>query len=192
MRQLVLASGSSYRKKLLQKIIPEFIVDAPDIEEAPLAHEPGHKLALRLAIDKAEKTAKHYKDHLVVGADQVAILTGKQLTKPGNRSKAISQLREQSGKSIQFHTGLCVMDSNSQQQLSLIDTSTVHFRQLTDTEIEHYIDREQPFDCAGSFKSEGLGIALFERIEAEDPNSLIGLPLIKLISLLKQLNYYVL
>ena len=192
MKKLVLASGSPYRRDLLQKLRLNFLTCSPEIDESAKFAESGGNLAVRLAIEKAEAAAEQYHNHLIIGSDQVAMHRDKQLCKPGNRENAIRQLTEQSGHAVMFHTGLCVLDSASRKYLTALDTCTVYFKQLSARQIEHYVDLEQPYQCAGSFKSEGLGIALFHKIEGDDPNSLIGLPLIKLTSLLEQFDCTVL
>lgn len=192
MKKLVLASSSIYRQQLLQKLHLKFITCPAEIDESAHALESGEQLAVRLAITKAKSVAEHYGEHIIIASDQVAMHEGRQLRKPGDRDTAIQQLSRQSGHQVKFHTGLCVMDSANDHYLTALDTCTVYFRQLGSEQIRHYVDLEQPYDCAGSFKSEGLGIALFEKIEGDDPNALIGLPLIKLVSLLAQFGHPVL
>ena len=147
---------------------------------------------MRLAQEKAKALAFNYPEHLIIAADQVAMLNNRQLEKPGNRNNAIKQLQNSSGSKVNFYTSIFILNSATNETQGDLDTCTVHFKHLTDQQIQNYIDLEQPYDCAGSFKSEGLGIALFERIDSEDPNALIGLPLIKLISLLSAFNIDVL
>lgn len=183
--KLVLASSSPYRKDLLAKLGLLFEAVSPSIDESPQPHETPEDLALRLAKEKAQALAKKFSTHLIIGSDQVAMLSGRQLTKPGDRDRAISQLRAASGRAVTFYTSICVLDSASEDAKLDLDRTIVHFRTLADSQIEHYVDRDRPFDCAGGFKSESLGIALFEKIETEDPNALIGLPLIRLIRLLE-------
>jgi len=182
---LVLASSSSYRKALLDKLGLPYETASPDIDEAPHPAEAPESQARRLATEKARVLAGRFPAHLIIGSDQVAVAAGLRLGKPGSRENAIAQLRASAGKSVVFHTALCVLNSQTGETQVDADRTVVHFRALTDQQIEHYVDREQPLDCAGSFKSEGLGIALFERIEGEDPNALIGLPLIRLIRVLE-------
>ncbi len=191
MNHIVLASGSRYRSQLLKRLNLTFISCSPDIDESRLLNEPAGNMAIRLAIKKAKALLPRFPQHIIIGSDQVAIANGKQLCKPGNRENAIKQLTEQSGHAVTFHTGLCILDSAKQQYLTDLDISTVYFKQLTEAQIRHYIDLEKPYNCAGSFKSEGLGIALFEKIQSDDPNALIGLPLIKLINLLNEFNIHV-
>ncbi|NJD05233.1 MAG: septum formation inhibitor Maf [Methylococcaceae bacterium] len=184
-RKLVLATGSRYRRQLLGKLELPFDSASPDIDES---HRPGESpmaLARRLASEKAMALANQFPDHLIIGSDQVAELNGRALGKPGTHSRATAQLRAASGNTMVFFTAVCVLDSRSTLSRSDVDRTVVYFRPLTDQQIERYVDREQPLDCAGSFKSEGLGIALFEKIDGEDPNALIGLPLIRLIRILE-------
>lgn len=184
--KLILASSSPYRKAVLEKLGLPFAAKSPDIDESPLPDEPPARSAARLAELKCRALQEKYPNHLIIGSDQVAMLDAKQLIKPGNRANAIKQLREASGRLVVFYTGICLLDAVSGRGETEVDRCTVRFRKLSDTQIENYVDRDQPFDCAGSFKSESLGIALFERIEGDDPNALIGLPLIRLIGLLKK------
>ncbi len=186
MQSIVLASGSLYRSSLLQKLHLKFVTFNSTIDESALPHETPKELAIRLSVAKATATAKKYCDHLIIGSDQVAAIGNTMMGKPGNRENAIQQLTMQSGQIVQFFTGICVLDSKSGRLLSDLDICEAHFRTLSAQQIQRYIDAEQPFDCAGGFKSEGFGIALFHKITGEDPNALIGLPLIKLIALLDQ------
>lgn len=189
MRKIVLGSTSPFRRSLLEKLHIPFDCDKPNIDESPLENEYPKALVERLAIEKAKKVAEMHNDALIIGSDQVAICDGVILGKPHTRENAIKQLMSFSGKRVTFLTGLCVFDSNSNQTKSLVEPFYVDFKQLTEKEVSTYVDIEEPLNCAGSFKSEGLGISLFEKLSGDDPNSLIGLPLIKLISLLKQLDY---
>lgn len=185
--QLILASTSIYRKQLLEKLSIPFETKKPNCDETPLNDESAKALVLRLAKDKAESCLLNDdKPHLVIGSDQVCVINEKIVGKPLNRDNAIRQLQQASGKAITFYTGIAIFNSFHQTTDVELDTFTVHFRQLTQQQIENYVDKEQPFYCAGSFKSEGLGIALFERLEGKDPNALIGLPLITLIDMLKK------
>ena len=183
---LILASSSRYRADLLKRLGLTFSQISPDINENPRAGETPEKLAWRLATEKARAVATKHPGSLVIGSDQVASLDGIALGKPGTAIKARRQLSLCSGKSVHFYTGLCLAGPNIGQQSTLVDTFIVHFRKLGADQISRYIEKEQPLDCAGSFKMEGLGISLFERLEGKDPNSLIGLPLIDLLSLLNQ------
>ena len=184
--RIVLASSSPYRQALLRRVLPQFSTAAPDIDESPLPAETPAALVRRLAEAKARAVALTHPDALIIGSDQVAALGAQLLTKPGHRSRAIAQLRACSGKRVQFWTGLCVLDAPSATTDVLVEAFAVHFLSLSPAQIERYIDREQPLDCAGAFKAEGLGVALFERLEGDDPSSLIGLPLIALCGLLRK------
>jgi MAF protein len=192
MLPIVLASGSQYRADLLRKLQLDFICCTSHVDETALTGESAPQLATRLSLAKAQAVSADFPQHLIIGSDQVAVCDEQFLHKPGSREQAIHQLTQQSGRTAQFYTGICVLNSSSCQSFSDIDLCTVHFKPLSKSQIIRYLDLEQPFDCAGSFKSEGLGIALFSRIEGDDPNALIGLPLIKLISLLTQFGVEVL
>lgn len=186
---LVLASTSSFRKALLEKLLLPFTTCAPNVDETPQTDESAMALVARLAAAKARAGAaevqQQYKGGaLVIGSDQVAVIDGQIVGKPLTEAKAVAQLQAASGKAITFYTGLSLYNSGTDTIETLLDTFTVHFRQLTDAQIRYYVATEQPLYCAGSFMCEGLGIALFERMEGNDPNSLIGLPLISLISML--------
>lgn len=183
--KLILASSSPYRRELLNKLGLTFDTASPDIDETPLPDEAPMQTAMRLSLQKAVALAPKFPQHLIVGSDQVAMLEDKPLTKPGSRENTIAQLAAASGKTAHFYTGVCVYDSGSGQHRVDCDHCAVTFRELSRVQIERYVDRDQPFNCAGGFKAESLGIALFERIEGDDPNALIGLPLIKLIGLLE-------
>ncbi|MCG9596748.1 Maf-like protein [Vibrio sp. Isolate25] len=182
--QLVLASTSPYRKQLLDKLSLPFVTASPRFDETPLSNEQPENLVKRLAIGKAE-SCQTEQPSLIIGSDQVCIINGQIIGKPKNREKAIQQLTQQSGKAIQFFTGLAIHNTETEKTEVRVDTFTVQFRKLTHQQICNYVDKEQPFYCAGSFKSEGLGIALFERLEGKDPNTLIGLPLIDLVDMLE-------
>lgn len=182
---LILASTSPYRRQLLERLGLPFTSAAPDIDERPRPGESPQVLVLRLAEAKARAIASTHPNALVIGSDQVACIDKDILGKPGDRACAIAQLERASGRTVVFQTGLCLLDTVSGRAQTLVEPFRVHFRHLDRRQIEGYLDREQPFDCAGSFKSEGLGIALFERLEGDDPNTLIGLPLIRLVSLLE-------
>ena len=183
-QSLVLASSSVYRQQLLNKLGLKFIAESPHVDETALEAESPHALALRLAELKARALMKRYSQHLIIGSDQVALLDGVQLCKPNNKENAMAQLSASSGRCVEFISSVCVFNSQTQQLVSDIDICRVTFKILSVAQIARYVELEQPFDCAGSFKSEGLGIVLFERIVGEDPNSLVGLPLIKLVNLL--------
>ncbi|MCL1113958.1 Maf-like protein [Shewanella basaltis] len=188
--KLVLASTSPFRQHLLQKLMLPFDCVSPDIDETPLQNETAPALVQRLAEQKAlagaQLASKTDKPQLVIGSDQVAVINGQIIGKPHTIDNAIAQLSAASGQAITFYTGLAVYHNTTQQMLSCIEPFTVHFKTLTHAQIRYYVETEQPLWCAGSFKSEGLGIALFSKLEGDDPNTLIGLPLIKLIELLEQ------
>ncbi|MCD1126249.1 Maf-like protein [Jinshanibacter sp. LJY008] len=180
MTTLILASTSPYRQALLEKLELPFICIAPEVDETPQVNESAEALVLRLATSKAKAVAKNNPDSLIIGSDQVCVLNQQITGKPLSRENAIAQLTQASGQSVTFYTGLCLYNSHSRKAEAICEPFTVFFRHLSQVEIEAYIDKEQPWYCAGSFKSEGLGITLFERLEGRDPNSLIGLPLIAL------------
>jgi len=183
--QLVLASTSPFRRSILEKLNIEFKAIAPEVDETPLADEIPEQLVARLAEAKAMAVAKHISNALVIGSDQVAVVDGRILGKPGNHENALIQLKRAAGKRVCLLTGLCLYNTESQRaQIEMVPFNVV-FRQLNDSQIENYLRIEQPYNCAGSFKSEGLGIALFDRLEGDDPNTLIGLPLIRLIHMLE-------
>ena len=185
-RELVLASTSAYRRALLQRLRLRFETAAPDADESALAGERPEQTAWRLSLDKARAVARRFPDALVIGSDQVAALGGERLGKPGNHANAVRQLLSLSGKAADFHTAVSLLDARTGEARSHIVPCRVVFRSLDQRQIENYLRLEQPYDCAGSAKSEGLGIALIERIETEDPTSLVGLPLIALSRMLAQ------
>lgn len=185
---LILASSSEYRRQLLQKLQIPFTSIAPKIDETALADEKPHETALRLAQEKARKIGSEYPHALIIGCDQVATLDGEQLGKPGNHQNATKQLQKMRGREVTFHSALCLYNAATDTMQAQVVPYLVRFRTLTDEQIENYLAKEQPYQCAGSAKSEGLGIALMERMLGDDPNALIGLPLIKLISMLQNEN----
>ncbi|KAF1709905.1 septum formation inhibitor Maf [Pseudoxanthomonas kalamensis DSM 18571] len=185
--RLILASTSRYRGELLQRLRLPFETAAPGIDESPLPGEPPPVLAARLAKAKAEAVGRQQPGAWVIGSDQCAELLGKPLGKPGHRQAAIKQLAAMSGHPVDFHTAVCLWRDGT--CLQAMDTITVRLRPLSSAEIERYVDAEQPLDCAGSFKSEGLGIALFDSIDSHDPTALIGLPLIALSRLLREAGF---
>ncbi len=189
--QLVLASTSPFRQQLLSKLSIPFVIAQPECDETPLLNESPETLVQRLADQKARSCIVD-EPSLIVGSDQVCVIDGQIVGKPHTKPKAIEQLMNQSGKAITFYTGLALYNSHTQQSQITVDTFTVHFRQLTHSMIEKYVEKEMPLNCAGSFKSEGLGIALFEKLDGDDPNTLVGLPLIKLIQLLENEGFPVL
>ena len=185
-RTLVLGSTSRYRRALLERLGLPFLMDPPDLDEAALPRETPAQTALRLAEAKARAVAARHPDALVIGSDQVADCAGQAVGKPGTRDAAAAQLRALSGRTVVFHTGLALVDAASGRcRTALVDVAST-FRTLAAAEIDAYLDRETPYDCAGSVKSEGLGIALFDRIASDDPTALIGLPLIALCRLLRE------
>jgi septum formation protein len=185
-RRLVLGSTSRYRAELLGRLGFVFEQRAPGTPETELPGEIPAARAMQLAIAKATDAGAGLADALVIGSDQVAELDGLLLEKPGSAERAHAQLSACSGRVVSFHTALCVFDTSSGQRRTHLDLTRVHFRHLRSEEISRYIARERPLDCAGSFKCEGLGISLFERIENNDPTALIGLPLIALARLLRE------
>jgi septum formation protein len=186
---LILASTSRYRRELLARLCLDFAIARPEVDESGLPGETPSALARRLANAKAAAIAVQSPQAWVIGSDQVADLDGLALGKSGSREAAVAQLQGMSGRPVAFRTAVCVMRGAT--FFDALDTTVVHFRDLDPAEIERYVDAEQPFDCAGSFKSEGLGIALFEAIETQDPTALIGLPLISTTRLLRQAGYAV-
>lgn len=183
--KLLLASSSKYRRQLLERLGLPFESNSPDIDETPLPGESPEALVVRLAEAKARALASNYPNFLIIGSDQVACVDGQILGKPGTVERAEAQLAALSGNSVHFYTGLALLNPVARRVQVDMDTTEVQFRELTTQEISAYIAREQPLDCAGSFKSEGLGVALFERIATEDPAALIGLPLVKLCEMLR-------
>ena len=184
-RALVLGSTSAYRRALLERLRIPFTVVAPDVDEATLAGETPEQTAIRLALAKAHAVAQGREDSVVIGSDQVADLDGEAIGKPGNFERARSQLQRMSGQTVVFHTAVAVVCSAQQFVAQSLVPVRVRFRTLTDAEISHYLLAETPYDCAGSAKSEGLGIALLERIDNSDPSALVGLPLIETARMLR-------
>lgn len=184
--KLVLASTSQYRRELLERFGQRFIVAAPDTDEAPLPGETPVDLVNRLARAKAEAVARRHPHSIVIGSDQLSVFGREIVGKPGNPERCVAQLRSFSGQRLTFHTAVHVIQSATGANEGHLDITTVHFRKLSDAEIERYVARERPVNCAGGFKAEGLGISLFERIESQDPTALIGLPLIWLSAALRR------
>ena len=184
---LVLASGSRYRAELLARLRLPFVVDVPRVDETARAGESPDETARRLSRVKATTVAARHPDAVVIGSDQVAECDGAAFGKPGTHASAVAQLRSLSGRDVRFHSGLCVV-AGASVDVRVIATS-VRFRPLDDGTIERYLRIETPYDCAGSAKAEGLGIALLERIDSDDPTALIGLPLIALVSMLHGVGY---
>ena len=185
MPPILLASGSVYRRELLARLRLPFDYAAPEIDESPRPNESGTALASRLAQQKAQALASRYPEHLIIGSDQVAVLDEQLIGKPGTFERAREQLRAASGRSVCFLTGLCLHNARSGRSQVDCIPFTVHFRELDDARIERYLRAEQPYDCAGSFKCETLGISLFRRTEGDDITSLVGLPLIRLVDMLE-------
>lgn len=184
MQTLVLASSSPYRRELLARLHLPFDVMSPDVDETPLPNEKPQDTALRLAQLKARAVADKFPDALIIGSDQVAMLDDIQFGKPHTFENAKTQLTQASGRKMIFHTALCLYNSKSGHMQARVVPIGVQFRTLTEAQIERYLHKEQPYNCAGSAKSEGLGVALIERFEGDDPNALIGLPLIALVDML--------
>jgi len=185
MRKLILASSSVYRKALLGRLGMPFEVISPSIDETRHKGESPTALVKRLAVEKARAVAGKYTNALIIGSDQCTVTGDTILGKPLSYERAFQQLKDASGRAVKFHTGICLLDTASNQTQSDDVPYTVYFRQLTDAQISNYLQREKPFDCAGSFKAESLGVALFARMQGEDPSALVGLPLIRLVSMLK-------
>ena len=183
--KIILASSSPYRKKLLAPLIPALNCVAPQVDESIKPKESATEYVSRLSLEKAKAVAQNRSNALVIGSDQCAELEGKIITKPNNQEEAYKQLSQASGKYVNFFTGLCLFSSISNSHQLSCETYQVKFRKLSKEQIYAYLQKDEPYDCAVSFKSEGLGIALFESMQGNDPNTLIGLPLIKLVTMLK-------
>lgn len=185
MRQVILASGSPYRRQLLDRLGLPYSAQAPDVDETPSRDESPDAYVERIARKKAEALAGEHPDALIIGSDQAAVIDGHILGKPRTKARAQAQLIRASGRTVEFLTGIALLDTRSGKLQSDVVPFRVHFRQLDPTAVDRYLEREQPYDCAGSFKAEGLGIVLFERMEGDDPTALIGLPLIRLTGMLQ-------
>jgi MAF protein len=185
MTKIILASTSPFRKAILEKLGIAFDTQSPDVDETPLENETPEQLVARLSLSKAKAVADSLNDGLVIGSDQVAVIDGKILGKPGDHEKAVKQLQFASGKTVTFLTGLCLYNAKTKQHQVEVVPFNVVFRDLSEQQIDNYLKKEQPYNCAGSFKSEALGITLFEKLEGDDPNTLIGLPLIRLVRMLE-------
>ena len=183
--QIVLASSSVYRRELLARLRLEFETASPDIDETRLPAESASAYVTRLAEAKARRVAQDFPQAVVIGSDQCARLGGQILGKPGNHANALRQLRAAQGKTVEFHTGLCVLRPSTGYADVDDVLFEVDFRRLEDAQLERYLLAEQPYDCAGSFRSEGYGICLFERMRGDDPTALIGLPVIRLVRMLE-------
>lgn len=185
-RTLILGSTSPYRRELMQRLQTPFITVAPAIDETRLADESARDMVLRLSLEKAKAVATRHPDALIIGSDQCAVLHEQVIGKPGSHENAVKQLQNSSGKTVAFLTGLCLYDSrDGSYQLDVVPFS-VDFRELTAAEIDLYLRKDQPYNCAGSFRSESLGITLFKRMHGDDPTALMGLPLIRLSQMLQQ------
>lgn len=189
---IILGSTSPFRKALLERLSIDFDCDSAEIDEIPLQNEAVEDMVVRLAVEKARAIADRHPDALIIGSDQSAVLNGRKLSKPGNFENAFKQLSDASGQKITFQTGLCLLNTKTGNIQSTCVPYTVVFKELTASMIENYLHKEEPYNCAGSFKSEGLGIALFERFEGSDPNALIGLPLIQLVNFLENEGFSIL
>ncbi|MDH5573704.1 MAG: Maf-like protein [Gammaproteobacteria bacterium] len=186
MKKIVLASTSPFRKAILDKLGLAFVTCSPAVDESHLENESPEQLVERLSILKAQAVADNHPDSLIIGSDQVAVIENEILGKPGDHENAVKQLKNASGKRVTFLTGLCLLNSATGAcQVEVVPFHVV-FRNLSDSQIENYLRKEQPYNCAGSFKSEALGICLFEKLEGDDPNTLIGLPLIRLTRMLEK------
>lgn len=184
--RLILASSSPYRRALLSRLEIPFESVSPDIDESVQPDETPEALVERLSVEKAKSVASNQASALVIGSDQVAVQAGQIVGKPGSHDLAVQQLRQASGQTVTLYTGLALINSDTGAVQSEVVPFVVVFRELNDEMIERYLRREQPYDCAGSLKSEGLGIALLERLDGDDPSTLIGLPLIRLVRLLEK------
>jgi septum formation protein len=191
-RSLILASSSPYRRALLERLRVRFDVVVPAIDETPHPSESPAATALRLATEKARAVARQHPNALIIGSDQVATLDGQQMGKPGDHARALAQLRMMQGRSVEFHSALCVFDAANDQAHTRDVVTHVRFRNLPDATLDAYLRAEEPYDCAGSAKAEGLGIALIESIDSNDPTALIGLPLIELVTLLDHAGFPIL
>ena len=185
MSTLILASTSPYRQEILRKLNIDFAIDAPEVDEKILGDESPVDLVKRLSQEKALAVAQRHTNALIIGSDQVATLHNRILGKPLTHENATQQLKAVSGQRVDFHTGLCLYNSNTHNMQVSCVPYAVYFRRLSDAQIDRYLKNERPYNCAGSFKSEGLGITLFEKLEGDDPNTLIGLPLIELVRMLQ-------
>lgn len=189
---LILASTSPFRKAILEKLGVSFTTSSPKTDETALAKESPQELVERLSIAKAKAVADISEKALVIGSDQVSVINGEIVGKPHTHENAVKQLQNASGKTVTFYTGLCLYNSDTKQYQSEVVPFNVVFRQLNDQQIESYLRKEEPYKCAGSFKSEALGIVLFDKLQGDDPNTLMGLPLIRLVRMLEHEGYSVL
>lgn len=189
---LILASTSPFRKQILEKLNCSFQTFNPQIDETAKKNETAEMLVSRLALEKAQAASRAYNNSISIGSDQVCVINNKIIGKPGNFETAFAQLSAVSAQKITFYTGLSVVNNQTGQTETIVEPFNVYFRRLTNKQISYYLETEQPYNCAGSFKCEGLGIALFEKLEGKDPNTLIGLPLISLVEILQGQGYEVL
>ncbi|MBQ0719959.1 MAG: septum formation protein Maf [Gammaproteobacteria bacterium] len=190
--KLLLASSSPYRRELLSRLRVPFSWQAPEVDEQPLAGEKPQQLARRLSATKAQVLASDFNEHLIIGSDQVASCQGQSVNKAGNYANAYQQLQALSGQHVDFHSGLCVFNTKTGEAITDSVTTKVVFRELSNSDIDSYLRCEQPYDCAGSFKAEGLGIALLDAISSDDNTAIIGLPLIRLRQMLEEFDYQIL
>ncbi len=186
--RLILASTSPYRQRLLERLGVVFQTVAPNVDEERAVGEGPQALVQRLSEAKARSVMAKFPGSLIIGSDQVASLGGEFLGKPGSHAAAVAQLRRSSGQKVDFFTGLCLLDAHTQRMQTAVVPFRVVFRSLTESRIERYLRREKPYDCAGSFKSEGLGIILFEKMQGDDPSALMGLPLMTLVSMFERIG----
>lgn len=186
---IVLGSTSSFRKMLLDKLHLDFIQDAPNIDETPFENETPKEMVVRLSNAKAASLKDKYPAHIIITSDQCAVFADKPIGKPHTQENAVKQLQQFSNQAITFYTGLVVINTATNKNYQYLDTTTVHFRELSESVINNYINIEQPLNCAGSFKSEGLGVTLFKKIDSRDPNALIGLPLMALTDIFYEMGY---
>lgn len=190
--KLILASTSPFRKAILDKLSINFDTASPETDETALENETPQQLVERLSIAKAKAVADRNENALVIGSDQVSVIDGEIAGKPHTHENAVKQLQNASGKTVTFYTGLCLYNSSTKKYQSEVVPFNVVFRNLTIDQIENYLKKEEPYNCAGSFKSEALGIILFEKLEGEDPNTLMGLPLIRLVKMLEKEQFTIL
>ena len=189
---LILASTSIYRRELLERLHIPFQTAAPEVDETPLPGESAEQTSRRLAQEKALAVSQSHPDAMIIGSDQVALLEGQQIGKPLTHDNAVLQLRSMRGKTVIFYTALALLNARTREMQTEVAENRVSFRDVSDVEIENYLLKEQPYHCAGSAKSEGLGIALISRMEGDDPNALVGLPLILLVGMLKNQSFHIL
>ncbi|TKB49000.1 septum formation inhibitor Maf [Ferrimonas sediminicola] len=191
-KPLILGSTSPFRREILEKLNLPFSCEKPEVDETPLENETAYQLVMRLAEAKARAAGQAHSDAWVIGSDQVAVIDDEILGKPGSHEKALEQLSAASGRKVTFYTSLCLLNTQTGESQLDVETFKVYFRTLSHKQIDAYLKAEQPYNCAGSFKSEGLGIALFDRLSGRDPNTLMGLPLIRLIEMLQAEGFDVL